>query len=749
MSGPEGPEGRRSNRTIAVWRTAATLAAVALVGGALVGAPAAAVPAGFVKVSVSASGVPTNSADHSDLTTDGRYVVFRSIASLATSATTGYQIFLRDLVRGTTELVSISASGAPGSASSDWPSISEDGCRVAFESDSPNLVPGDTNGTTDVFVRDRCASPPTTSLVAVTPGGAPSAGQSKDARISADGRVVVFWSYATDLVTGVFSNGQVYRRDLAAGATTLVSDNQQRNGRGGNYGSNCPSTSADGSRIAFWSYASDLVAGDDGESMWDIFVYDTTTGSTSRVSTAADGTPQNRADNGASTVTCPAISADGRWVAFASWSTNLVPGDANRTSDMFLKDTQTGAISRVSVGPGGREANGPSAGRPAISRDGTVVAFRTEATNLTGSTLPSGARAAVRDVRTGTTRMASTASVSGDDPGMSDDGLLLTSYFAAALDPFVPGTGLFRTQASADSRTVADAGVDQQVKAGATVALDGSASRDPEGSALTYRWTQLFGPTAVSFVGPTTAQPSFVAGPTGTYVFQLVVNDGGQDSDPSFVSVVAEAGPPAPVNGAPTADAGPDASVGAGATVTLDGRGSRDPEGSALTYRWTELFGPTAVSFVGPTTARPSFVATTPGTYIFQLVVNDGDLSSDPSFVSVDVQPAATLRTAPAVVKGRTAGVVGCPVSVGSACSVRVALSTTGARRAARPVAIGSATVHVGPGRSASIAVRWSKSALSLLAKKKTLAVIATTQTRDATGAVVSVTTRFVARARR
>jgi hypothetical protein len=162
----------------------------------------------------------------------------------------------------------------------------------------------------------------------------------------------------------------------------------------------------------------------------------------------------------------------------------------------------------------------------------------------------------------------------------------------------------------------------------ASFVLDGSASSDPNGAPLSFLWTQLTGP-AVTLAGPGTAQPSFTASQLGTYVFQLVVNNGSYNSFPDIVQVTV-------TNAPPIANAGEGKLYDLSTTsITLDGSGSFDPENMPLTYHWTQLSG-WIVQLSDPGSVKPTFTPW-PGTYVFQLVVNDGLQDSKPSQVTIVV----------------------------------------------------------------------------------------------------------------
>jgi hypothetical protein len=203
----------------------------------------------------------------------------------------------------------------------------------------------------------------------------------------------------------------------------------------------------------------------------------------------------------------------------------------------------------------------------------------------------------------------------------------------------------------------ANAGLDQSVLVGETVTLDGSGSSDADGDALSYQWSLSSVPAGSRAVlsGPNLANPTFVADLAGDYLVQLIVNDGTDDSLPDSVTIAAA---PPIVNQPPVADAGPNQSVEAGATVTLDGSGSTDPDDDALGYSWslTTLPEGSSAALSNPMIIGPSFVADVPGDYVAQLIVNDGEFDSTPDTVMI----AALLDAAPlAETGGPYSGFVG------------------------------------------------------------------------------------------
>ncbi len=327
---------------------------------------------------------------------DGRYLVF---------ATSGYDsdgaedVYRYDQQTGAVQRVSIGYDGSPptcnggGCVHSSWyPSISADGRSVAFHSFASNLTPGDTQANTnpDVFVRDMQTG--VNERVSVASDGTQSNGLSAEPSISADGRYVAFGSRATNLVSGntntatcATETNDIYVHDRQTGTTELVSVGIGGTQDGCSWGA---SISADGRYVAFTSSATTLVPVD-GNSAWDVFVRDRTTGQTERVSVSSDGV-----EGTCSATSCnknssnPSISPDGRYVVFMSWAWNLDPRDTNQAGDIFVHDRETGATERVSIntdGTQGNDTSGPftaNAGLgPAISGDGRIIEFDSFASN--------------------------------------------------------------------------------------------------------------------------------------------------------------------------------------------------------------------------------------------------------------------------------------------------------------------------------------------------------------------------------
>jgi hypothetical protein len=326
------------------------------------------------RVSVDGAGNEGNSSSHvCDASQDGRFVIFMSNANdlVPGDNNIASDVFVRDRQLGTTERISVDSSGNEGDRNSLGGSVSSDGRYVAFWSYAYNLVVGDTNTHPDVFVRDRQLG--TTELVSVDSSGIQANQESRVADISPDGRYVVFWSFASNLVTGD-TNGEfdVFVRDRSAGVTERVSVDST--GFQANDYSSFGQISADGRYIAFGSDADNLVAGDTN-SAGDVFVRDRQSGTTERASIASSGS------EGDSLSGLAGISADGRWVSFVSGATNLVSGDTNAKFDVFLHDRQTGTTTRVSVDSSGNESTGGGYGSM-ISSDGRFVSFTSRGADL-------------------------------------------------------------------------------------------------------------------------------------------------------------------------------------------------------------------------------------------------------------------------------------------------------------------------------------------------------------------------------
>jgi Tol biopolymer transport system component len=443
------------------------------------------------------------------LSADGRFVAFWA------DLNDHERVFLLDRQTGTTESVSVDSGGVKANGDSESPSLSSDGWLVAFMSGAPNLVPGDTNGEWDVFVRDRRAG--TTERVSVSSAGGQAIGGSKIPILSADGQVVAFHSRAGNLV---------------------LDDPGDTNGVG------------------------------------DTFVHNRKTGLTERVSVDSAGVEAD----GASVPL--ALSADGRFVAFWSSATNLVPGDTNGVGDIFVHDRQTGVTERVNVDSGGGQANGRS-GFAALSADGRFVAFSSHASNLV-----LGDTNGVSDVFVydrGTTNTAPL--VAGDSYSVMEDTTLSVS---------APGVLGNDNDVEGDPLTVA---LLSDVNEGSlTLTMDGSFAYTPN------------------------------ADYSGTDTFSYRANDGSLDSNVAAVTITVN-----PINDAPVA-ADDTYSVVVDSTLTVAAPGvlntDSDVEGDPLTAILVSDVsnGTLTLTADGSLTYTPTtgFI----GTDSFTYVANDGSLSS-------------------------------------------------------------------------------------------------------------------------
>ena len=392
------------------------------------------------RVSVASDGTEgNNSSSGPAISADGRHVAFNGTASNLVPGDTNWDndIFVHDRATGATQWVSMASDGTEANGFSLAPSMSSDARYVAFLSGASNLVPGDTNGRNDVFVHDRETG--VTERVSVASGGTEGDGYSEWPSVSADGRYVAFQSGASNLVPGDTNlAADVFVHDRETGTTervSVASDGAQGSGvcpivsaARDCVSSQIPAISADGRHVAFQSAAANLIPGDTN-AHWDVFVHDRETGTTERVSVASDGADGNDGSFN------PAISADGRHVAFEGLASNLIPGDSISTYDVFVHDRATGTTERVSVASDGTEGNIWSV-VPAISADGRHVAFGSFAANLVPGDTNAHWDVLVRD-RGGSLGVVGTPSVSctGGSVTVSGRATFSGTEIASAEDP--------------------------------------------------------------------------------------------------------------------------------------------------------------------------------------------------------------------------------------------------------------------------------------------------------------------------
>jgi Tol biopolymer transport system component len=425
----------------------ATSAAVLIIAGPASGGPASAGSASGPhpdRVSVTGTGAQADGPSSGPgVSADGRFVAFSSRAGnlVAGDADNDSDVFLRDRRAGTTRLVSVSRAGPPADGTSFGAAVSADGRYVAFLSDATNLVHGDTNGLRDVFVRDMAAG--TTTRVSVSSsGGQTTAGTGDDpasgsASISATGRYVAFSSGAPNLVAGdTNGTGDVFVHDVRSGRTVRASVSDT--GRQAAAGGFNPSISADGRHVGFISDDDGLVRGDTN-GLGDVFVRDLRTGGTDRVSVS--GTGEQTVDGESYRINV-ALSATGRYAVFTSSATTLVVDDTNGAYDVFVHDRRTGATTRVDVSSGGTQADDDAYG-PAVSADGRLVTFHSDADNLTPGGVPAGMSVFLHDRRAGTTRLVATTHTGAFSFGPEDFSVISADgryvAFASASSALVAG----------------------------------------------------------------------------------------------------------------------------------------------------------------------------------------------------------------------------------------------------------------------------------------------------------------------
>ncbi len=407
----------------------------------------AALPAGATSlttelISVSSSGQQGNGDSfptQGSINPDGRFVVFCSLASNLVPGDTNeaFDVFRRDRSTAQTIRVSVSSTGEQGNDFSCDPAVSADGNLVAFDSDASNLVPGDTNRNTDVFVHDVATGE--TIRVSVTSSGKQAQGDSFGPVISDDGQLVVFTSSARLVPGDTNRRLDVYAHDLLTGQTTLVSVSST-GGLGNDDSFTDGPTIANDRLVTFPSFASNLVPGDTNGAL-DVFLHDLVTGQTTRVSVSSSG-QQGDGDSFA-----PRLSANGRFVAFSSGADNLVRHDSNGFADCFVRDLKTGKTTLVSVSSTGEQGNDNSLSSKGISADGRFVAYRSFASNLVPGDTDGGPDAFLFDRSTGQTVLAS-VSASGEqgvyptpdgsyNVSISEDGAWV--LFGSVATNFVPG----------------------------------------------------------------------------------------------------------------------------------------------------------------------------------------------------------------------------------------------------------------------------------------------------------------------
>ena len=387
--------------------------------------------------------------------TNGRFIAFSSTAPNLVAGVTGNQVYVHDRQTGQPSVVSKDSFGSAGIGGvSNAASISADGRFVAFVSTAANLVPGVSGQ--QIYLHDTQTSVAfpngQTTLVSKDGSGIPAgAGSNTSPRISADGRFIAFVSTAANLVPGV-SGQQIYLHDTQPapnGQITLVS--KDGTGAAASSGSTniSPTISADGRFVAFVSTATNLVPGVTGQQ---IYLHDTQpvpNGQTTLVSKDGSGNPASSGSTNAS----PTISADGRFVAFVSTATNLVPGVTGQ--QIYLHDTQptpNGLTTLVSKdGSGNPASSGSTNTSPTISANGRFVAFASNATNLVATV--TGQQVYRHDTQTGPNGQNVVVSLNSADlpgtggnsiaPSITDNGDFVAFSSSAPLIPPAAATDVY------------------------------------------------------------------------------------------------------------------------------------------------------------------------------------------------------------------------------------------------------------------------------------------------------------------
>lgn len=326
-----------------------------------------------IRVSVDSEGNEANNdSSWPSISANGQFVTFASKASnLVNDDTAIRDIFIHDLKSGETELISVTEDTSPTENTSTDSSVSADGRYVAFSSNASNLVTGDTNDDSDIFLRDRTTG--ITTRISVSSEGTQAIGDSYDPSISYDGKVIAFQSLAENLVDNDDNNvTDIFVHYMQTGDTIRVSVDSVETQANGS--STAPSLSGNGQIVAFLSAANNLVSGDSG-GFNDIFIHNLNSHETKMVSLASNGDQANGHSLGLS------ISSNGNYIAFASDAINLATGDDNGKQDIFVHNVVSGETIRVSVSSSGVEAHGDSSS-PAISGNGGYVVFESIANDL-------------------------------------------------------------------------------------------------------------------------------------------------------------------------------------------------------------------------------------------------------------------------------------------------------------------------------------------------------------------------------
>jgi len=527
---------------------------------------------------------------HPAVSADGRHVVF--ISELQFDPTqvvpASFHVWVRDRQRGTTVLVSKSSAGVAGNGRSAHPAISADGRFVAFSSSASNLVPEDTNSLDDVFVHDRDADGngifdepgATLTRVSISSDGTQANCVSARPSISGSGRYVAFDTCATnwaEVRRKTLAVHDIFVHDRQTG-TTIWANPPTQNATNGfnNHHSGDASISFDGRYVAFGSQATSQPVGINQFGSGQIYIRDTCLGASGECDAATEwASPQVHVDFHPADAFMPSISADGRFVAFESGSTALVPGDTNEKTDIFVFSREARTLTRVNVSSAGAQAGtaGPSGCsgslHASISGDGRLLTFESCANNLVADdTLPFNFQdvfvhgrdadgngvpdepGGISTTLISRNPLGATADSASLQPTISSDGhVVVFSSFSRDITPNAAPIGVY-IWSSENRPPVADAGPDQNVDlldaVGAVVTLDGSASHDLDGDLLTFSWTGPFDTLTGATISPTLAG--------GTHTITLTVDDGHGGTASDSVTVIVGSGADLAITTAASAD---------------------------------------------------------------------------------------------------------------------------------------------------------------------------------------------------
>ena len=360
------------------------------------------------------SGPANGASDQPSVSSDGRYSAFRSMATnLVPGDNNGFSdVFVRDRTNAVTIRASVDTNGGPGNGASEDPAMSSNGRYVVFASDAEDLIGTDNNTDRDIFVRDLQTG--TTERVSVSSQELEANGNSNEPAISADGRYVVFSSRATNLIGSADTNGDddIFLRDRTLGTTERVS--LTHNDVQADDNSVLPAVSSDGRWIGFRTQAALVTSDTNG--MSDVYVRDRSGGNTYLISSSASGQPGEDATENNNW-----ISDNGTHVVFPSDSSNILPPDSDGNYDVYRRSLPAGTPSRSSVNRDGGQGNGSSLWA-SVSANGNKVAYYSYATNLDKDTTDSNAvqDVFVRDHSANTTKRVSVSSEGDQANGVSD-----------------------------------------------------------------------------------------------------------------------------------------------------------------------------------------------------------------------------------------------------------------------------------------------------------------------------------------